>query len=416
MQRDYLEIWVMPNYTSHSSLSDDHVRRLEKEINLKINVTFVSWSKALRDFYASFKNLCPPDVIQLGTTWVPTMSHMGYLEQVPEKFVSKNFLENWIAEDSFYNEKMMAVPWLVESGMLIARKDIVKKLGITAKDISTLSGFREVCGRIYNCHNKSGESVPLPFSFSLRAEPGKLHNLIPWFWASGYQIPDLINLPETPFDIDNLMPSLDYFKSLYTICRHSQEDASVHRQVLNDRFYEEGKYVFTVDHWYNIVREAVNGSKTDSPAAYPFEIFEMPSGIYGPTPKGSGSMIGVSSISSYKEESWHVIDYLLSDTYIKERISLCGDLPSTETDFWRTYAKHPQVSLIRQQIRHAKTYPKHPLWASFERILNEELTKLLWHYIFSENSQGQVSSVIERLNRKFRELSSLAWELKNNAG
>lgn len=414
MRRDFLEIWLMPNYTGHSSLSGKHIERLEDELKLKINLTFVSWSKALREFYASFKSARPPDVIQIGTTWVTTMAHMGYLEQVPDSFKHKDALADWITEDGIYKGRKFTVPWLVESGMLIARKDIIKRLGITGKDISSLEGFRDVCGKIYEAHVKSLSSVPLPYAFSLRNEPGKLHHLIPWFWATGFMMPDLSNMPESPFSIKSLESSFDYLKSLYVTCHHSQEDASSHRHMISDLFYQSGEYVFTIDHWYNVILSIVNESGTVLSTNYPIEIFEMPSGIHGPTPKGSGSMLGVSSISQHKEEAWHVIEYLLSDYYMDERIRFCGDIPALETDFWKNFAEHPQISLIRRQIGHAKTYPKHPLWASFERVMNEDLTKLLWHYIYKDKSLIDMSFSIESMNKKFRELSSLAWELKSN--
>jgi ABC-type glycerol-3-phosphate transport system substrate-binding protein len=406
----------MPNYTGHSSLSGEHIKCLENELHLKVNVTFISWSKALREIYASFKNANPPDVFQIGTTWVTTMAHMGYLEQVPESFEHNKVLADWIADISYYNGKKMAVPWLVESGMLIARKDIMKTLGITGKDIRTIEGFKDVCGRIYDSHVKSKNSIPLPFAFSLRTEIGKLHHLIPWFWASGFQIPDLFNMPETPFSIENLEPAFNYFKSLFITCHHSQEDASEHRYIINDRFYQNGKYTFTIDHWYNIVLGVVNESKMTDSNDNPFEIFEMPSGFYGPTPKGNGSLLGVSSTSKHKKEAWRVVQYLLSDTYMDQRIKLCGDTPSLESDFWKIHTRHPHIELMRRQIGHAKTYPKHPLWASFERLMNEELTKLLWHYIFKDKSLNDMSSIIGSMNKKFRELSSLAWELKKNEG
>jgi len=414
VQRDFLEIWLMPNYTTHSSLSEEHIERLENELKLKIKLTFVSWSKALKELYTSFKNDNPPDVFQMGTTWITTMSHMGYIEKVPDYFKQKQFLANWIIEDSIHNGIMMAVPWLVESGMIIARKDITKELGITSSDIRTLEGFRNVCDNIYNAHVQSKDIIPLPYAFSLRNEPGKLHHLIPWFWTSGFEIPDLFNMPEVPFNIKHIEPSFEYIRSLFVTSHFSKEDASTHRNIVNDWFYRDGKYVFTIDHWYNVILGIVNESKTNVSTNYLWEIFEMPSGIHGPTPKGSGSMLGVSSISEHKEKAWHAIEYLTSETYMADRTNLCGELPSFQNNFWKTYSDHPQISSILKQIKLAKTYPKHPLWTSFERVLNDGLTKLLWYYIYEEKSLNDMSYIIEGMNIKFRELSSLAWELTIN--
>jgi len=413
MQKDCLRIWVMPSYTNSSTLSTKHIGFLENLLDIDVRVTFVSWREALREYYNLFKNSAPPDVIQIGTTWISTLSHMGYLDPVPEHLRDKSFLEPWIKEEAFFMKEMMALPWLIESPMLLARRDIVDLLKIKPDDLKTLNGFKDVCAKIYEAHTKDKERIPHPFAFSLRAETGKLHQLISWFWAMGYSLPDLNNMPETPFELDQLIPSLDYFKSLFIASHTTAEEVSASRQTLNDWFYSDGTYCFNVDHWYSVTMSIASDNKTK---IYPLEydVFEMPSGANGPTPKGSGSMLGVSSLSMHKEKAWQAIDYLLSEAYLEERILLCGDTPAIETNFWKTYSENSSLKLIRQQIKNAKTYPKHPLWASYERVLNEGLTKLLWLYITAENSLPELNNTLKSMNRKFTELSNLAWELNQH--
>ena len=84
-QATELNLWVMS--TTEQQQAD--MRELLKPFlaanpTLRVNVTVLNWESAWTKITAAAASGQGPDVLELGTTWVPAISSMGALEQISE--------------------------------------------------------------------------------------------------------------------------------------------------------------------------------------------------------------------------------------------------------------------------------------------------------------------------------------------
>ncbi|CAH0121524.1 MULTISPECIES: sugar ABC transporter substrate-binding protein [unclassified Paenibacillus] len=102
--------------------------------NIKVNVQALPWDTAHDKLLTAVASKKGPDVVQMGTTWIPEfasakalMDLAPYVEQYPE-----------LGEDHFYPGSIMTgkyenayvgVPWYIDTRVLYYRSDLLKEVG-----------------------------------------------------------------------------------------------------------------------------------------------------------------------------------------------------------------------------------------------------------------------------------------------
>lgn len=125
-----LELWVMPNSSSPKEDIENILKDFEIENNIKVNLTLLDWWSALPKIIdtALKKDENIPDVVQLGTTWVSTVSYTKGLLKLNEYLTEnekKSFSEiSWKYNGESENEDIYSLPWITDIRFLYYRKDI----------------------------------------------------------------------------------------------------------------------------------------------------------------------------------------------------------------------------------------------------------------------------------------------------
>ncbi|RHW43624.1 extracellular solute-binding protein [Neobacillus notoginsengisoli] len=109
--------------------------QFEKENeNIKVKVQAIPWDKAHDKLLTAVASKKGPDVIQMGTTWIPEFADAGalkdltpYLEKYPE-LATENFYEGSV-ETTKYENIIAGVPWYVDTRVLYYRKDLLEEVG-----------------------------------------------------------------------------------------------------------------------------------------------------------------------------------------------------------------------------------------------------------------------------------------------
>src|SRR5690554_717208 len=91
----------------------------EKKENVEIKTTFVSWNRAYENIIKAFKEGNEPDVLQIGTTWLRTIAHLGYLSKTPE-IKTRKPLTKWIEDCCFFQGERIGIPWLTDAVAIAA--------------------------------------------------------------------------------------------------------------------------------------------------------------------------------------------------------------------------------------------------------------------------------------------------------
>src|SRR5690606_2800464 len=109
--------------------------------NVKIQLELITWERIWAALIEAFKNNTAPDIVQLGTSWVRTFAHMGYLARIPEYLKSRPSINEGINRICLIDGVRYAVPWLVDTIIMAGRKDYMSLLGISKDDIRDWEGL-----------------------------------------------------------------------------------------------------------------------------------------------------------------------------------------------------------------------------------------------------------------------------------
>lgn len=127
-----ITVWAMGE--EGKKLSELSKKFEEEHPDIKVNVQAIPWENAHDKLLTAVASQKGPDIVQLGTTWVPEFADAGalldlspHLEDYPE-FKPDNYFEG-AAESMTFNDEVIGVPWYVETRVLYYRTDLLKEVG-----------------------------------------------------------------------------------------------------------------------------------------------------------------------------------------------------------------------------------------------------------------------------------------------
>src|SRR5690554_5569606 len=123
-----------------------------EQVGSKLGVTIeyetISWYHAPDIISERLKSDNPPDLFQLGSTWVSAYANIGFLDQVPSSFPEYEPLADWLEEICISEGEKICLPWLADTIMLFANRKHILHMHIDEKDLSTTEGLLETCHNI----------------------------------------------------------------------------------------------------------------------------------------------------------------------------------------------------------------------------------------------------------------------------
>ena len=361
----------------------------------------VSWYSAWPELISALASADPPDVIQIGTSWVATLAHLGHLAPVPNGVVDRPPIAPWVDEVVRYAGTSFAAPWQLDCSCLLARTDVLDRLGLSVADLSDWAGFLSACERV-----GAGTDGLMPIGLTCRREQATLHLLVPWLWAGGWQVPDLSAPPVHALTSPSAGPGLEYLSRLVLASRNPEAVAAVHPSRIEESFYQEGRFAFMLGYWWGAIQRLTG---TGRPSAMPFTPLPLPTGPAGSVPFGGGSVLAVPSGSADPDAAWAVVHALLDADLLHTWAGISGAPPALDGGFWQVYADHPEVALQRQSARAARAYPSHPLWRSTEALLSRGLGELMWGMAM-RSSPADAVAIAQRADAQLNSLLAVAWD------
>ncbi|MGV2787257.1 extracellular solute-binding protein, partial [Clostridium perfringens] len=125
-----LKVWLMGDTTDETLIKAYE----EKNPGVKVSVQLIPWGSAHDKLLTAVASKSGPDVVQMGTTWIPEFAQAGalldltpYLEQYPN-LKQENYFDGAVQTMS-YDDKVVSIPWYVETRVLFYRTDILAEVG-----------------------------------------------------------------------------------------------------------------------------------------------------------------------------------------------------------------------------------------------------------------------------------------------
>jgi len=114
------------------------IAEFEKENDCKVELSQLNWSDGKTKLLAAFNSGTAPDVLELGSDWVAQFSSSGCLLELNADSFAVNNYEEFSLEPSYWNKKLYAIPWVIDSRALFYNKTLLRQAGLSDSAPATL--------------------------------------------------------------------------------------------------------------------------------------------------------------------------------------------------------------------------------------------------------------------------------------
>jgi multiple sugar transport system substrate-binding protein len=327
--------------------------------DIRVRVQQVPWSAAHEKLLTAFAGDTLPDLCQLGNTWLPefaaldALTELGPFSAYSEVVAAEDYFPG-IWATNIVDDRLLGVPWYVDTRLLFYRSDLLKKAGFEAPPRSW-DEWRRVLAAIKSQAGAERYAMLLPLNepeplIALALQQGDplLRENGRWggFSSPGYQ------------------RALDFYAAMY---RNGWAPALGTAQISNVwAEFGRGQFAFYISGPWNIgeFKRRLPAERQDDWMTAPLPGPEGP----GASTAGGSSLV-IFRASRHREAAWRLVEYL-SEPAVQLRFhELTGNLPPRRTA-WRdpNLASDPYARAFRDQLERVRPTPKVPEW---ERIVSE---------------------------------------------
>ena len=375
---DTLSVWIMPNGASPQEKLEQQLAKFTEDTRIPVKVQVLDWGEAWNRIASTLETgNGAPDVLQLGTTWIPYFASRGeikpltpYLDKInPDRFVAASWGTTHIDADSI----IYSIPWFIDIRPVLANKRILKKYGIGKADIATYEGFRDAIQKV----NQGKELLEDGAKVRGYAFPGKSdwnipHNFAPWIWSEGGDFIAKDNDGKwqanilTEATLKGIAKYLKFIRdSLVTTETLQLNTAQIAQQ------FNNGELAFIVNTAEIVMQTRFNGSEgglsnarigSDSVAVFP-----VPKGA-----AGSISFIGGSNLAipakNKNPDAVKLLLYLTQDESLDAYTKQIGFLPPSKKvlESWTDDEAYGELVNL---LETGRTYTAIPEWGDIEQAL-----------------------------------------------
>ncbi|KEO81647.1 sugar ABC transporter substrate-binding protein [Tumebacillus flagellatus] len=411
-----LNAWIMPNSPQPDKDFLTLLKPyLDQHPNVKINVTVLDWNSAWTKITAAATSGTGPDILQLGTTWVPAIAAMGGIEEVTDKVndvggASAWAPASWATTQIAGKPNVYGVPWFIDARAIFYRTDAFKQAGVDpATAFQSWDSFKAALEKVNGISVDGGKTKMAAMTLPGKNDWNVDHNIFPWVWAAGGEVLSSDN-KKAVFNDDKGLQGVLYYTGLAQ-SGLVDKGALEENTAQTEADWENGKAAVLIDGSYMISTLATTkdkGGAAESPAAKNYAVAPLPP---GPSGKAAtffgGSDLTVFSGSQHKADAWDVIKYLSTDDAQLTYAKMTGDLPAKNAVFNNDYFKNdPNLKQFVDAAKNGRSYPSVAQWGPIETVLVKHLGNI-WDFVAGVNGTYSQESVKKELDAAASEVDAL---------
>ncbi|MUT64863.1 sugar ABC transporter substrate-binding protein [Paenibacillus sp. NEAU-GSW1] len=406
-----LTAWIMPNSPKPEEEFMELVKPyLEQNPNVKIKATVLDWGSAWTKITTAATSGEGPDLLQLGTTWVPAIAAMNGIEDLTSRIADVGGEESylpasWNTTKIDGKPEVYGVPWFVDARAMFYRTDAFEKAGVDPKTaFKDWDSLKEAMKKL-NGVEIAGKKMAA-FGLSGKNDWNVPHNIFPWVWAAGGKIYTDGN-KEAAFNSAEALKGVMYYTGLAhegLVDKTSLEKNSA--QVESD--FAEGKSAIIVSGAYmvkNLNTPADKGGMGDKEAAKNFAVAPLPAGPAEQSTFIGGSNLTIFKGSKNKDAAWDVIKYLSTDEAQLNYSKFTGNLPGKKSVI-DSLGADPNFASFVEATKYGKSYPSIPQWGPTETALVKYFGNI-WDIVAGVSGTYSEASVQEQLNAAAKEVNAI---------
>ena len=373
-----LKIWGMGEEGKLLSKIESDFETKYPDIDMQVQA--LPWDQAHDKLLMAVASGDGPDVVQMGTSWIPEFADAGalmdftpYLEQYPNLAQDKYFPGS--IEAGTYDNKYVGVPWYIDTRVLYYRTDLLAEVGFEDGP-NTWEEMKEASDKLA----ARGEGM-----YGVSLDPKDQFFAITYGWQNGAQILD----GNTPmFTQPEFIEAVEYINSFFV-----DGAAPILSDLDINQAFKEGITPMFISGPWMVPLLKQNVPEIDGKWA----VRTLPAKKTNTSFVG-GANFTVFESSKNKEAALKFIDYMSDVETQMKWMEISSSLPS-RTEAWENEKLKNDTfySVFGEQMQNAKPSPVHVKWETIAQELNATLEKI--------NVGGaDINQELEALNKKATEI------------
>ncbi|MCQ2088749.1 MAG: extracellular solute-binding protein [Fibrobacter sp.] len=373
-----LTVWIMPNGASPQEKLEQRLELFTKKTGIPTQVQVLDWGEAWNRISQALNGSQEaPDIVQLGTTWVPYFAARNEIKSLnpwlkeikPDRFVPVSWNTTHLDGDTV----IYSVPWFIDIRPVLGNKRILKEYGITKETVSTYRGFVDAVKKIEH----AGETLEDGTKIHGYAFPGKSdwnipHNFAPWVWSNGGSFIKKDDNGKWRANIlseETIMGIASYL--------HFVIDTLVQPEVLQTntaevaQHFNNGELAFIVSTSEIVMQTrydgAMGGLSNAKIGLDSIMVIPIPRGAAGSVSFIGGSNLAIPAKNN-RPEARDLLLFLMNDENLDAYTKQIGLLP-TSKKVLEEWAKDEDYNELVKALETGRTYPTIPEWGSMEQLL-----------------------------------------------
>ena len=334
-------------------------RREHPEI--PVAVTELSWSDGKTKLMIGFNSETAPDVIELGSDWVPQFSSSGVLvDLTSDPALAPRFTgaPGYSLAPGTWNNKRFAVPWLLDTRVMFVNDSLAARAGQSGTAV--LRDWQSMMSLAQSIQS-SGEGKGIGINGS---DQHRLYKkFLPYVWSNGGDLFDANGRPAMESSAN--IQALQYYVD-------QQKVGMVELQKNLDDAFKRGELGI----WFS--GSWMLGPLKKAPFKWHTEPFPGNSGHIGESFAG-GEYLAANSHSSMQKEARIFLEYMTRPSNELAFARLVNEYPAdTASQRDSFYLNRREGPVFTAQLRNARMTPVIPQWLDIEAIIEDEVSKALY--------------------------------------
>ncbi len=352
-----IRFWHFWSEPGQKAILKELVAEFEKQKNVKVELTELSWNDGKVKLQAAFNSGAPPDVIELGSDWIAQFSSSGVLLALPGDANALGRFVSYSVAPAMWQGRTYAYPWTLDTRVIFTNQTLLAN-----------SGWREPIVTMDQLV-RAAELVKESGSDGWGANGADAHRLykkiLPFMWTFGGDV----------FDA-NGKPILNSPENIQALSVYAQlaRAGFVETQRQLDAAFVQGKIaLWNSGSWLS--------KKIHANKALKAQPILMP-GLNG-QPGISFAGGEYLAVSASTHHSQHARDLVLFLTKGATAVRFCSQIPEAGFPAEKasfsdsTLIADPIKAIFAQQLQHARMTPVHPRWLDLEAVIEDAVVRVL---------------------------------------
>ncbi|MBI3323037.1 MAG: extracellular solute-binding protein [Candidatus Omnitrophica bacterium] len=376
-----LEFWEL-------SVGEELMRSLldkfEKQ-NPGVRVRFqqLSWDFGLDKIITAIAAGNPPDLVELGTDWVPQFSSSGVLHDITDE-VAPYKGEFLLWDPVTYRGRVYGIPWLAGTRVLFYNRELFARAGLNPD--APPRTWEELLRAAQAVH-ALGEEI-YGFGIHVGEAYAPWQEFLPFAWGNGAEVLDR-EWTRCLLDQPPAVEALRFYQSL-------KPHSLVERQPQVNQLFAEGRVGVQISGAWNLaVIPRMNPTLNFGVGLVP----RPAAGRGTPASFAGGEMLVILKSSGHREAALALARFLAQEEQAMAVVEAQRNIIPTARSAAQHpyYATHPEQKIFFEQVQHAVAPPAHPHWVQMQERITRAIEEVVLNDRAPEEALRAAAADVDRM-------------------